>query len=127
MTNLLRWFPALVWMSIIFYWSSQPVLPIDSLPNSSLAHYLSHIGAYGILAVLLTFGTGSSRRGLWLAFVLVILYGVSDEIHQSFTPGRKAGVKDVAVNTLAAGTALLLLSRLRPWERVPLFRRVYRV
>ncbi len=121
--RLLRWVPALIWMSIIFYWSGQPVLPIDSLPNSSLAHYLSHVGAYGILAILLTLGTGLSRRGLWLAFLLAALYGISDEFHQSFTPGREAKARDAVIDAVSAGAALLLISRARLRPQDSIFRR----
>ena len=121
--RLLRWVPALLWMCIIFYWSSQPVLPIDRLPNSVLAHYVSHLGAYGILALLLTLGTGTSRRGLWLAFGLATLYGITDEIHQSFTPGRGAGVRDAIVNAVSAGAALLLVRGIRSRRQGSIFRR----
>ncbi len=118
-TRLLSWLPALVWMAIIYYWSSQPVLPIDGTAGlSSLAHILSHIGAYGILVLLLVLGTGGGQRGLWLAFTIAALYGVGDELHQGFTPGREASLLDVVVNTLSAAVALLLLSRLHSWQQV---------
>ena len=122
--HLLRWLPALSWMGIIFYWSGQPVLPIDHLPNADLAHWLSHVGAYGILAVLLTFGTGLGRRGLWLAFALAALYGIGDEIHQSFTPGRRADVRGVAIDAVSAGITLIVISKVRHWQQIPIFRRV---
>ncbi len=121
--HLLRWLPALIWMGIIFYWSSQPVLPIDNLPNAELAHWLSHAGAYSILAVLLAFGTGLSRRRLWLAFVLATLYGIGDEIHQSFTPGRSGGVRDVVIDAVSAGIALVVISKVRPWRQISIIRR----
>jgi len=40
------------------------------------------------------------------AFVITVLYGVSDEFHQSFVPGRTPDVADVAAD--AAGAALAL-------------------
>ena len=33
----------------------------------------------------------------WLAWVLAVLYAVSDEFHQSFVPGRFASIRDVLI------------------------------
>jgi VanZ family protein len=106
MTRALRWVPALVWMSIIAYWSSQSDLPIDRYSSSSLLHRLSHVGAYSVLALLLLLATGTAPAGLLLAFVLAALYGLGDEIHQSFTPNRSPSLRDWTVDVVSAGVTV---------------------
>jgi VanZ family protein len=107
--RFIRWLPALLWMAFIFYWSSQSVLPIDGNEYSDLLHRLGHFGAYSILAVLLVIGFGSGTRGLWAAFIAASLYGVTDEIHQSFVPGRSGRLEEVVLNTFSAAVAVLMI------------------
>ncbi|HUE75358.1 MAG TPA: VanZ family protein [Chloroflexota bacterium] len=107
--HFVRWLPALVWMGFIFYWSSQSVLPIDGYDYSTLLHRISHFGAYSILALLLVIGTGSSVRGLLAAFIIASLYGVTDEIHQSFVPGRSGRLEEVVLNTVSAAVAVVMV------------------
>ena len=72
----------------------------------------AHAFTYGVLAVLCLMGltgwrwrrvAGASLLG---AFVIAVVYGVSDEFHQSFVPGRSPDVADVVAD--AAGAALAL-------------------
>ena len=39
---------------------------------------------------------------MWIAVVTAVLYGITDEIHQSFTPGRGPAVRDVIIDTIRA-------------------------
>jgi VanZ family protein len=107
----LVWLPPLAWAALIFWLSSQPS---DALPNlgvwADLAAGAAHFTVYALLMALLL---GALRRGAsladrqrWLlAFALVALYGLSDEFHQSFVPGRDPALldwlTDVAGATLA--------------------------
>jgi VanZ family protein len=80
-----------------------------------------HFSVYGLLGVL----TCRTRRGAgWaiLAVVLTSLYGASDEWHQSFVPGRAAGVADWMADTLGAVVAVGCYAgspRLRRWLEAP--------
>lgn len=106
--TLLGWVPATLWVGVIFALSSQPALPSPASVGDKQAHAL----AYGLLALLCLMGlTGwRSRRiagaSLLGAFVIAVLYGVSDEIHQSFVPGRTPDVADVAADAMGAALAL---------------------
>lgn len=54
--------------------------------------------------------------GSWLWFGSVIfcsLYGVSDEYHQSFVPGRLAETGDWLADTLGAAISTMILYRLQ--------------
>lgn len=104
----LSWLPAALWMALIFVLSSQPSLPSPSQINDKQAHAVT----YGVLALLYLMGlTGWRWRsiagaGLVVAFVLAVVYGVSDEVHQSFVPGRSPDVADVLADAAGAAVAL---------------------
>lgn len=105
----LGWVPAVLWALLIFVLSSQPVLPSPA----SLSDKQAHAVTYGILAVLCLMGmTGWRWRriagaSLLAAFVIAVLYGVSDEVHQAFVPGRTPDGADVAADAVGAALALL--------------------
>jgi VanZ family protein len=101
----LRWLPALLWMAWIFYWSGQSVTPAPSTLLSKLAHVLG----YAVLALLLMLALLAWPRRAVLAWAIAGLYGVSDEIHQGFTPGRHPAMTDVLLDGAGALAALLAL------------------
>ncbi len=72
-----------------------------------------HLIAYGSLAVALMVAlerTGfEASRAAPLAVRGATLYGISDEFHQSFVPGRHADPFDLLVNAIGAGLTVLLL------------------
>lgn len=74
---------------------------------------MAHLLAYGTLALLYLWGLGSPRqRGV--ALLLVLLWAISDEWHQSFTPGRTATPRDVLIDITGAALALGIWPQL-PW------------
>ncbi len=87
-----------------FWLSSRSTLPMDV----SLGHpldWICHACEFAALALALevaarnTFeGTPVYRRHLWI-FLLVSLYGASDELHQHFVPGRDVDVLDWVADT----------------------------
>jgi len=102
------WIPAVVWMIAIFVASAQPELPLqDHVPD-----YLSHSTAYLVLAVLwcraLARGGEATLRTALAAVVACTLYGVTDEWHQSFVPGRHSEARDVRNDALGATAGALV-------------------
>ena len=109
--SFLRWLPALVWMGLIFYLSSQstlPLLPQDHGPLEFVSRKGGHLLAYAILALLLGYALGRIKHGALVALLLASLYGASDEVHQYFVIGREARVFDWGVDTFGAGVGVLL-------------------
>ena len=109
------------WAALIYYLSDQPRIDIPSLfPQQDKA---MHLIAYGVLGFL---AMGACKAGrcrhrathYWLVVSLVGLYGVLDEIHQYFVPGRQSDVLDVLADVsgglLGAGVMFLLLRRYAP-------------
>ena len=117
--SLLRyWLPPVLWMSAIFILSAQPTLPHhpDRLFDTILKK-VGHAVEYGILAFLLwralSRGRGTlSRSALVAAFLVSVLYAVSDEYHQTLVPGRNGRLMDVGFDTVGALVALLVVDSL---------------
>ncbi len=87
--------------------SSQSTLPLPEsvLPLDKAAHLIE----YGGLSALVYWAhvvQGATRRAaFWSALVLASLYGVSDEVHQYFVPGRSSEVLDWVADTCGAALA----------------------
>jgi VanZ family protein len=105
-----RYVLLIAWMALITFWSGQSELPIDQPLVASmlrgLQHKLAHVVGFGVLALLARWAfDGSPRAGL-RAVLLTAGFGAFDELHQAFTPGRRPGVDDWLVDTLAAVLAM---------------------
>jgi len=106
----------LLYCGFIFFLSSQSTLietPFD-FPNKDK---LMHGSAYAILGLLAwTAFKHHLSHVILLAFASIAfasLYGVSDEFHQSFVPGRDADVWDWLADTLGASLMVVGLYRMR--------------
>lgn len=100
-------------MAVIFWLSSQPLLPAVSLLPAWLSHdWLHHGLAFGGLAVLLlrALADADPRQVrpalLALAWMGATAYGVTDEWHQWFVPGRTPDLRDIVADGSGAALAL---------------------
>jgi len=99
-------------MGMIFFLSHQSGDFVE-LPEFAGFDKLLHLIAYGILAASFLYGLQPFTKQITLpaAGITVVLfcfaYGVGDEFHQSFIPGRLASVWDVLADT--AGAILVVL------------------
>ena len=134
--RLWRYGPVVVWAALIFIGSSsilsgsntstflvQPMrwlFPTASDSTLQFAHLLirkaGHLTEYAILAWLAAraFRTSSNdllhHRWFLVALILVVLYSLSDEFHQSFVPSRGASLYDCLIDTVGGLTMLSLLA-----------------
>ena len=106
---LQRWGPALVLMLAIFLFSNTPSTEIPNLGDwDRLVKKGGHMLGYALLALTLLRGFGSAGwRNILFAFIGAALYAASDELHQSFVPGRHAAWLDVGIDSLGAAIGLL--------------------
>jgi len=78
---------------------------------------LAHFGEYAVLGLLCAraFSTSShvSLKHHWFiaAFLLVVVYALLDEYHQSFVPSRTASVYDSLIDATGGMVALLFVQR----------------
>lgn len=120
MSKAVFWIPVVIWTGVIFLFST---LVVVKSPEFNLEDFLikksAHFVEYGILALLLyralinTTDFSKKRAGI-LALLFVVFYGISDEYHQSFTPGREPTVRDIVIDSLGGATSLFLI-----WKYLP--------
>lgn len=111
------WAAVALWAALIFALSSQRHLPHPLGLSEAIQSNLGHFSVYFVLAALLALALRRSgltwQRALVAAIALSTLYGVSDEWHQSFVPGRQPSAADLAVDLVGASVAAGLLAWVR--------------
>jgi len=107
------WAPVIAWMALLFYLSSRS----DIGPAARVPDWITHGTAYLVLGLLTgrAVAGGAARRlstaGALTVVGLCTLYGISDEFHQSFVPGRDASAGDVAKDFAGAAVAAFVVHR----------------
>jgi hypothetical protein len=112
-----RWIPALIWMIIIFVLSHQTgselntYLPLVQRWLPWLDSFdIGHFFTYFILACFIWWALASHRLNVSLIVVLLcILYGLTDEYHQSFVAGRTPDLLDIRNDTIGALLAMIFV------------------
>jgi VanZ family protein len=123
------WLPPLLWMGMIFFASTDagsfnhssriigpivrwffPHIDSETLNNVVLGvRKLAHLTEYAFCAILLwralrQYKAHDRRPWSWrearTALIIVVLYAISDEIHQCFVPGRQGAVLDVLLDSV---------------------------
>jgi VanZ family protein len=134
-TLLRYWLPVVLWMALIFGFSTDAGAPRNSSriigpllrwldPEISDAtvqaiqlavRKTAHVTEYAILVLLVWRARrqpvrGDSRPWRWndavVAFVVAALFAASDEWHQSFVPSREGQWSDVAIDSVGAAMGL---------------------
>jgi len=103
----LRMFPMILVMGTIFFLSNQPgdTLHLPDLP--SIDKFL-HALAYGVLAATTIFALQPEQRRVksfrpaLTVLLFCLVYGITDELHQAFVPGREPDILDLLADTMGA-------------------------
>lgn len=103
---------AILYAVLLFVLSHQPTLPMPRV--LSFEDLLAHGIAYAILYSLLYKGLPDMHPG-WI-LVITVLYGLSDEWHQSFVPGRVCDPWDFVADA-AGGTIAMVFWRYRKHDK----------
>ena len=113
----------LAWMGLIFTLSSlsadtiEQVSPPPQWPLGLVTPSFVHTGEYAVLAVL-AYRVFRSYSGVstiaWFGVVAVtVVYAASDELHQSFVPGRDPSLADLGYDCLGGSIGLAAAELLR--------------
>ncbi|MGR9106716.1 MAG: VanZ family protein [Gammaproteobacteria bacterium] len=102
--------------ALIFYLSAQPNVPLDDLfsVDDKIMHLLAYAGM-GWLAWR-AFGHFVPTRSRLAVCCLVFctLYGLSDEIHQFYVPGRTADLYDWIADIVGAAISIWFMLHVEP-------------
>ena len=138
--RILSWAAVVLWATVIFFMSAHTgsdfdgegpfavvkrwlvglVAPVFG-PETDVVNVAAHFSEYLVFGVLLFRALFQTLQGkpLWAvslaAIAIASLYGVTDELHQSFVPGRMCDPADWLTDTLGAtlgvGIAVVVQSR----------------
>lgn len=125
-----QWTPVVAWAVFIFVLSAYPTKQVSEVHlQDFIVKKTAHVIEYGIFAGLLyrafkESGVKKRNAGIYSIFVAFV-YGVTDEFHQSFTPGRDPKLRDVVFDTIGAIFAIYIIwnllpkapKRLRAWAK----------
>ena len=108
--NIFAWVLVVIIAVGIFYFSSlhggqgggggNPFIPT-----------IYHVSAFFLLALFLFIASlrGEKNAGIIVfAFLVAIFYGISDEIHQIFVPGRSSSLGDVFLDSVGVFYAFMI-------------------
>jgi len=102
--------PPVCYAGLIFLLSSR------NYPSVNLSHgldkvvHLSLYSGFGYLVLRALRRTYQPRQAKLLCLMIVFLYGITDEFHQSFVPGRSFEVLDMASDGLGGVLAVVICS-----------------
>ena len=109
---------AIAWAGLIFYLSSQPGIDTPLLfPGQDKLFHLIVFGILGffMMGAMKITGNGYHRSQVWMVVLIVILYGISDEFHQYFVPGRSTESLDAladGIGGILGAWAMFYVARL---------------
>jgi len=102
------WAPAIGVAAGIFVLSSIPGTAFPVV-HFHLADKVVHASIYAVLAwvIAIPLARMNVKRRVLIATAIACLYGVSDELHQSFTPFRSPDIWDVVADAAGASIGAL--------------------
>ena len=106
-----RWLPVFLWAAVIFALSSiRQITVAEFFLWDFAAKKVAHLTEYAVLYALFLRAT---EKNWVLSFALTMFYAASDEIHQSFVPGRTAAVYDLVFDFSGATISAYIIWKLR--------------
>ena len=103
------WTPVVVYMAAIFVVSGQSDPSIPAGVSDKSLHVLAYLGL-AVLVFRALAGRLPARvtwRAAAAALTISIGYGITDELHQLYVPGRSADVADLFADAIGATLGLI--------------------
>lgn len=94
---------------VIFYMSTKTSKSLPSVGSNSYSVFY-HLLAFFFLAFFLSISLVKRKRKgfILISITIAILYGLSDEIHQFFVPGRSCTLQDAFTDIVGVSFASLI-------------------
>jgi VanZ family protein len=117
-----------VYAALVFYWLillAATSLPTESLPDVGGGDKIKHFSAYLVLTVLVTLtlmvqekSSFLRKYAFWAAILISAVYGIADEIHQMFIPGRSCEFLDWVADLGGAVTGAFFVYLIYYFEKI---------
>ena len=117
--KVLKWCPSLFIAACNFYLSSRE--HIEHMPSFWNADKVVHFFCFAAFSFWTAFACNiKTFRQTWIPTLIISAWAVTDEIHQSFVPGRSASVLDWVADTIGAFVGavifVFLLTKILRWR-----------
>jgi VanZ family protein len=114
--RLRPWLPAVAWSAVLFGLSCIPGNDLPEVPGAQ-TDKVAHVALYLVLGLAISRALRATTRlagGRLLATtcLLATAYGITDELHQLFTPRRSSDWHDVAADAVGGLAGALLATRI---------------
>ena len=121
--NKVSWGVTILLALTIFYVSSMTFESSAGSQSFGLKATLYHIIIFFIFSFFLSISLtkGKNKKFILLAIGISILYGLSDEFHQSFVPGRVSSLSDVFLDSVGILFAIVIYFISIESRRIKLF------
>ena len=135
MKKWLRLLLVILWMILIFYFSSESGIqssetsgflvqishhffPRVSLPIMTwIIRKCAHMFLYLILGILVMNLLKERKQSVLISFLFSLFYACTDEIHQLFVIGRSGSIQDVLVDMVGVLIGIILINLLKKRDR----------
>lgn len=121
MKTLRAWLLVLFWMGIIFYFSSRERIQVsDVYPINFIFFKTLHVLEYALLflfsyrAVRISFRQRAEVFWVIQAYMITLVYAITDELHQVFVPTREGRLRDVIIDAIGGLIAWYLIQYILP-------------
>lgn len=104
--------PLLLYISFIIFMSSQPNIKTETVIPDNYLKTLAHFIEYFILSILsYRFINQISKQAIFYTILFVLLFAISDELHQYFVDTRTASGYDILVDVIGMCVGLFIIKR----------------
>jgi VanZ family protein len=116
--------PVVLYCALIFYLSSLSTFPdvVTGFPDK-IAHLILYAGLGLFVARSISASFNLKTVLIWtLTTVFCLVYGISDEIHQYFVPGRSTEIADALADMIGGFAGAVLYTRVAAGQTIGLTR-----
>jgi len=97
------WVPVIIWIGVIFFFSSLPELK-SGLKQDFILRKIAHILEFAFLTILLIRATKqenlSIKKAITFSIIIAFFYALSDEYHQTFVLNRQGTLRDAGIDSI---------------------------
>lgn len=112
---LLRYAPVIIWMCLMFFFSSQSNLPVNGTATEDfLSKKLAHVLEYMVLQFFMYRAVG--KKSVAKSFLYSLIFAFTDEIHQLFIPTRTGRLRDVGIDSIGIILSSIVIIKFSLWN-----------